>query len=199
MNTVPDSYSTVSQDEATSQSGKYKIVGDLASSAHPFIVLYGGPGVSQEYTTPLGEIHNKCNIPVILYDQIGIGKSIIEGVAKKPKEFWIVDLFIDELDNLLVHLGVQSGFALLGDSWGAMLGTHYASHRHSVGPSEFTIAGTLKSWSCLNQIYTIIVNGIIDEAQDVCVSPFFHRIPWRRTRRDTFKWWLNSSNPVQYN
>ncbi|KAG2086885.1 proline-specific peptidase [Suillus discolor] len=249
----------------------YKIVGDLTSGAHPLIVLHGGPGISHEYMTPLAEIHNKCNIPVVFYDQIGIGKSFFEGVADKPKVFWTVDLFMDELDNLVTHLGVQNGFALLGHSWGGMLGAHYASHRHPVGlkhlvissgapsmalweqsthkllkalpadvretierhekegttdspeyekmvgiffekhvckspwpkvmetsfaamiqhptvyhtmtgPSEFTITGTLKSWSCLDQIHTItaptlLTNGVMDEAQDVCVSPFFQRIP----------------------
>ncbi|KAG2097494.1 proline-specific peptidase, partial [Suillus discolor] len=249
----------------------YKIVGDLTSGAHPLIVLHGGPGVSHDYMTPLAEIHNKCNIPVVFYDQIGIGKSFFEGVPDKPKEFWTVDLFMDELDNLVTHLGVQNGFALLGHSWGGMLGAHYASHRHPVGlkhlvitsgapsmalwvqstsqllkalpadvretierhekegttdspeyqqmvgiffekhvckspwpkvmetsfaammqhptvyhtmagPSEFTITGTLKSWSCLDQIHTIttptlLTNGVMDEAQDVCVSPFFQRIP----------------------
>jgi pimeloyl-ACP methyl ester carboxylesterase len=83
--------------------------------------------------TPLAEIHNKCNIPVICYDQIGIGKSKFEGVAEKPKEFWTVDLFIDELDNLVAHLGAQNGLAFVGHSWGAMLGAHCASHRHPVG------------------------------------------------------------------
>ncbi|KAG2063926.1 proline-specific peptidase [Suillus decipiens] len=220
----------------------YKIVGDLASGSHPLIVLHGGPGISHDYMTPLAEIHNKCNIPVIFYDQIGIGKSIFEGVAEKLKEFWTLDLFMDELDNLIAHLGVQNGSNLLGHSWGAMLGAHYASHRHPVGlkhlilssgalsmalweestaqllkalpadhvcktpwpkvmetsfaammqnptvyhtmigPSEFTITGTLKSWSCLDQIHTIttptlLTNGVSDEAQDVCVRPFFHRIP----------------------
>ncbi|KAG1811966.1 proline-specific peptidase [Suillus variegatus] len=237
----------------------YKIVGDLTSGAHPLIVPHGGPGISHEYMTPLAEIHNKCNIPVVFYDQIGIGKSFFEGVADKPKEFWTVGLFMDELDNLITHLGVQNGFALLGHSWGGMLGAHYASHRHPVGlkhlvitsgapsmalweqsthqllnalpadvretierhekegttdrifvekhvckspwpkvmetsfaammqhptvagPSEFTITGTLKSWSCLDQIHTIttptlLTNGVMDEAQDVCVSPFFQRIP----------------------
>ncbi|KAG1829641.1 hypothetical protein EV424DRAFT_1380455 [Suillus variegatus] len=43
------------------------------------------------------------------------------------------------------------------------------------GTSEFTITGTLKSWSCLDQIHTItaptlLTNGVMDEAQDACVS-----------------------------
>ncbi|KAG2097496.1 uncharacterized protein F5147DRAFT_763358 [Suillus discolor] len=96
--------------------------GDLASGAHPLIVLHGGPGVSREYMTPLAEIHNKYR-----HQQVHF-----EGVADKPKEFWTVDLFVDELENLVAHpqVGVQNGFALLGHSWGAMLVAHYASHRY---------------------------------------------------------------------
>ncbi|KAG1784959.1 uncharacterized protein HD556DRAFT_171321 [Suillus plorans] len=33
----------------------YKIVGDLASGAHPLIILHGGPDVPHEYITPLAE------------------------------------------------------------------------------------------------------------------------------------------------
>ena len=53
---------------------------------------------------------------------------------------------------------------------------------YRLGPSEFTIIGTLKDWTCLDQIHTItnttlLTNGVDDEAQDVCVGPFFTRIP----------------------
>ena len=46
-----------------------------------------------------------------------------------------------------------------------------------IGPSEFKIEGTLKSWSVkgkLNKVNvpTLLINGADDEAGDVCVSPF---------------------------
>ncbi|KAG1902009.1 uncharacterized protein F5891DRAFT_949688, partial [Suillus fuscotomentosus] len=47
------------------------------------------------------------------------------------------------------------------------------------GPLEFDFTGTLKSWSYLDQIHIIatpLTNGVMDEAQDVCVSHFFQRI-----------------------
>lgn len=54
--------------------------------------------------------------------------------------------------------------------------------RYRLGPSEFTIVGTLKHWSCLDKIHTIncptlLTNGVDDDAQDVCVGPFFRKIP----------------------
>ncbi|KAH7884132.1 proline-specific peptidase [Phlebopus sp. FC_14] len=242
----------------------YKIFGNLTSDVRPLVVLHGGPGLSHHYMLPHKELHRLFGIPVIFYDQIGIGES--SQPKDVPDEFWTVDLFMDELDNLLAHLNVKNNFDLLGHSWGGMLGAHYVSHRHPpglrrlvlasaspsmplwvestrqlldklpeslrkmlekheregttddpeifyakhvckcspwpeelnasfaamqanpkvystmLGPSEFTIVGTLKDWSCLDKIHTIsnttlLTNGVDDEAQDVCVQPFFLKIP----------------------
>ena len=50
------------------------------------------------------------------------------------------------------------------------------------GTSKLNITGTLKDWSCLDQIHTItaptlLTNGVEDEAQDVAVAPFFQKVP----------------------
>lgn len=44
------------------------------------------------------------------------------------------------------------------------------------------MTGKLKTWSVLDDLHTItqptlVINGGDDEAQDVCVSPLFERIP----------------------
>ncbi|KAF8123123.1 proline-specific peptidase [Boletus edulis] len=247
----------------------YKIFGDLNSGIRPVVMLHGGPGLSHHYVLPYKDLHTRFNIPVIFYDQIGIGES--SHPKDVPKEFWTVELFMDELDNILERLGIKD-FDLAGHSWGGMLAAHYVSHRHPpglrrlvlasaapsmalwvqstrqllqklpenlretiekheregstddpeyqagmnvfyakhvckitpwpeelgssfaamqanpivystmLGPSEFTIVGTLKDWSCLDQIHTIdcptlLTNGADDEAQDVAVQPFFAKIP----------------------
>ncbi|KLO25441.1 proline iminopeptidase-family hydrolase [Mycobacterium haemophilum] len=51
-----------------------------------------------------------------------------------------------------------------------------------VGPNEFYITGSLKSWSVVDQLHritvpTLVVNGRYDEATDLCVAPFLQRIP----------------------
>lgn len=56
--------------------------------------------------------------PVILYDQLGNGAS--SHCTGVPKEFWGIELFVDELENLLGALGVSEDFDLLGHSWGGM-------------------------------------------------------------------------------
>ncbi|KAG8220688.1 proline-specific peptidase [Butyriboletus roseoflavus] len=248
----------------------YRIFGNLHSGIQPLVVLHGGPGLSHHYVLPFRELHTRFNIPVIFYDQIGIGES--SHPKDVPKEFWTVDLFVDELDNVLRQLGISANFDLAGHSWGGMLAAHYVSYRHPPGlrrlilasaapsmslwvestrqllaklprelremtekherdgttndpeyqegmkvfytkhvcqltpwpeeldasfaameadpvvyttmwgPSEFTVVGTLKDWSCLDQIHTIdrptlLTNGVDDEAQVVCMNPFFAKIP----------------------
>ncbi|KAG8215326.1 hypothetical protein J3R82DRAFT_8918 [Butyriboletus roseoflavus] len=73
--------------------------------------------------------------------------------------------------------------------WPEELGASFAAmqadptvHTTMLGPSEFTIVGTLKEWSCLDEIHTIdcptlLTNGVDDEAQDVCVASFFDNDP----------------------
>ncbi|KAI0258610.1 hypothetical protein BC834DRAFT_910677 [Gloeopeniophorella convolvens] len=51
-----------------------------------------------------------------------------------------------------------------------------------LGPSEFSISGSLKTWSVLDKIDkigypTLLLNGADDEAQDECVLLFFEKLP----------------------
>ena len=73
-------------------------------------MLHGGPGLSHHYVLPFKELHTRFNISVIFYDQIGIGESSHPNV---PAEFWTVDLFMDELDNVLERLGIRTPGATL--------------------------------------------------------------------------------------
>ncbi|KAH9929399.1 proline-specific peptidase [Fomitopsis serialis] len=121
----------------------YKVVGNLTSGVRPIITLHGGPGFSHHYLLPFVELTKSSGIPVIFYDQIGIGGS--SHPADKPKEFWTVDLFMDELDNLLSHFGIGDNFDLFGHSWGGMLALHYASHRHPTGLKHIVAASATPS------------------------------------------------------
>ena len=121
----------------------YKIFGDPKSGIRPLVVLHGGPGLSHHYVLPFKELHTRFKIPVIFYDQIGIGESSHpKGV---PAEFWTVDLFMDELDNVLGHLGIKDNFDLAGHSWGGMLAAHYVSHRHPPGLKRLVLASAAPS------------------------------------------------------
>src|SRR6185503_15354017 len=64
--------------------------------------------------------------PVVHYDQLGIGNST--HLPDRGADFWTVQLFLDELDNLLTALGLTA-YHLLGQSWGGMLAAEHAVRR----------------------------------------------------------------------
>lgn len=103
----------------------YKIIGDLKPGARPFIALHGGPGVSSEYLEILADVTRGRPSPLILYDQIGNAKSTHFPDKMGDAEFWSVQLFIDELNNLTTKLGVEE-YDLLGHSWGGMFASEVA-------------------------------------------------------------------------
>ncbi|KAI1737057.1 Alpha/Beta hydrolase protein [Xylaria scruposa] len=107
----------------------YKVYGSLESHPGPaLVVLHGGPGAGHEYLSPLVDIYEKYNVPVVFYDQVGCGRSTHFRDKVGDTAFWTFELFIRELDNLVDHLQLRTkGFCLIGQSWGGMLGGAYAS------------------------------------------------------------------------
>ena len=108
----------------------YQIFGTLSSSVVPLVVLHGGPGVPFRYVLPISDLSKAPhNVPVIFYDQIGCGNSTHLPEKNGDKDFWTVQLFLDELDNVLTQLGVKGEYDLLGHSWGGMLAAEHAVRR----------------------------------------------------------------------
>ncbi|KZV91438.1 proline-specific peptidase [Exidia glandulosa HHB12029] len=102
----------------------YEIHGDI-TSARPLVILHGGPGICHYYVSPMANLASTHGIPVILYDQLGCGNSTHLPEKKGDEGFWTVQLFLDELDNLLIKLNIAE-YDLLGHSWGGMLGSEHA-------------------------------------------------------------------------
>ena len=103
----------------------YRVTGDLDSTLTPLIVVHGGPGCTHDYVDSFAALAG-AGRAVIHYDQIGNGRS--SRLPGKGADFWTVDLFLDELANLVAHLGLGRHY-LLGQSWGGMLGAEYAINR----------------------------------------------------------------------
>jgi len=101
----------------------YRITGDLLSEPTPLVVVHGGPGFSHDYVLSIAEVA-KTGRPVVHYDQLGSGRST--HLRENGAGFWTVQLFLDELDNLLSRLGIIDDYHLLGQSWGAMLCAEHA-------------------------------------------------------------------------
>jgi proline-specific peptidase len=88
-------------------------VGDLNSPDTPLLALHGGPGSTHNYFGPLEGLASER--PVVLYDQIGCGKS------DRPTDIeWNVDVFREEVEAVRDQLGLER-IHLLGTSWGGML------------------------------------------------------------------------------
>jgi L-proline amide hydrolase len=101
----------------------YRITGDLGSDKTPLVVAHGGPGCTHDYVVGIAALAENGR-PVVHYDQLGGGRST--HLADKGEDFWTVDLFLDELDNLLEALGIAQRYDLLGQSWGGMLAAEHA-------------------------------------------------------------------------
>jgi len=104
----------------------YRVTGDLVAAKAPLIALHGGPGVPHDYLLRLTALA-EAGRAVIHYDQIGAGRST--HLPEKGPDFWQVPLFVEELDNLLRHLGIAGRYHLLGQSWGGMLAAEHAVRR----------------------------------------------------------------------
>ena len=101
----------------------YRVTGDL-EAATPLVILHGGPGMAHDYLDSLTRLADSGRA-VIHYDQVGCGKSSHRPDA--DPSMWTVELFVEELTRLLATLGIdQSGYHLLGQSWGGMLAAEFA-------------------------------------------------------------------------
>lgn len=99
----------------------YRVTGDLASGRLPLVVAHGGPGCTHDYVDSFKDLAAQ-GWPVVHYDQLGNGRSThLRGI---DPGFWTVALFLDELNNLLRHLGITE-YVLLGQSWGGMLAAEH--------------------------------------------------------------------------
>lgn len=104
----------------------FRVTGDLSSGRTPLVVLHGGPGVPHNYTLRMAKLAERDRA-VVHYDQLGCGNST--HLPDRGADFWNVELFLDELDNLLGGLDISGDYSVLGQSWGGMLGAEHAARR----------------------------------------------------------------------
>lgn len=128
----------------------YKVYGQLTDpSLPPLIAIHGGPGLVSNYLSPLRDIAEKNPLqPVILYDQLGNGKS--SHMPDKPSEFFTVKLYVDELENLISKLGIKE-YHLLGHSWGGPLGAEFEVERRPPGLKSLILSNSLAEMRLASQ------------------------------------------------
>jgi proline iminopeptidase len=88
------------------------------ASGTPVIVLHGGPGSSTYSLKGLKELGG--DRPVIMYDQLGCGKS------DRPADtsLWNIDRFVEELGQVRQALKLDE-VHIIGHSWGTTLAAAY--------------------------------------------------------------------------
>lgn len=183
--------------------------GNLKSGVLPLVVLHGGPGVTREYVENVSQLAYHDGIPVVLYDQLGNGLSTHLPETMGHTGFWTVQLFIDELHNLLNHLDIHGNYALLGQSWGGMLASVFAAQQPE-GLNKLIIANSPASMQLwmeaaaqlrfqLPQDVQETLNKheaegtITDEAYQRATQVFYEhflcrRVPMPEPLKSTFSW-----------
>ncbi|TVY84388.1 L-amino acid amidase, partial [Lachnellula suecica] len=120
----------------------YRVFGDLTSSSTtPLVILHGGPGFCHNYLLNHRALTDTCSIPVIFYDQIGSGLSTHLPETASLPDFWTVEIFHEQLRQLLTHLKIDSRYDILGSSWGGMMGSHFA-HLRPAGLRRLVLANS---------------------------------------------------------
>lgn len=120
----------------------YRITGEPGRT--PLVVLHGGPGAGHNYTLSIAGIAEQGR-QVVHYDQLGTGLST--HLPDEGADFWTVQLFLDELDNLLKELGIADAYHLLGQSWGGMLAAEHAVQPWP-GCAGWSSPTPPRPWSC---------------------------------------------------
>jgi len=135
----------------------YAVFGELAASKQPpLVVLHGGPGAGHDYLRSLGELSSMAGIPVVVYDQVGCARST--HLTDAPPGTFTIKFFLDELDNLLNALNIET-YDLLGQSWGGMLACEHAV-RQPIGLRRLILEGCPASVPLAEQVRLRGYNGL---------------------------------------
>lgn len=120
----------------------YRIVGECKDGKKPIVLLHGGPGSTHNYFEVLDKIAEDGRM-VIMYDQLGCGKSFI---GSHP-ELWNSTTWVEELIALRKHLKLDE-VHILGQSWGGMQAIEYLCKYKPEGIKSAILSSTLPA-SCM--------------------------------------------------
>jgi proline iminopeptidase len=139
----------------------YRIFGERSLPGLPLVALHGGPGSTHAYFAPLERLSSER--PVVVYDQIGCGKS------DRPSDIeWSVALFRDELSALREQLDLER-IHLLGTSWGGMLALEHVLSG-ATGIKSLILSSTLASLALWNEEQLRLRDALPADVVEVLVS-----------------------------
>ncbi len=99
-----------------------RINGDLHNGRPPIVMVHGGPGSAHWYFLNATALADER--AVILYDQLDSGRSDRPGDPAN----WHVSRFVDELEAIRAHLGIER-WHVLGTSWGGLVVLEYGARQ----------------------------------------------------------------------
>ncbi|MFT9451869.1 proline iminopeptidase [Liquorilactobacillus ghanensis] len=121
----------------------FRIVGEANQDKAPLLLIYGGPGSSHNYFELMDD-YSKTGRQLIMYDQIGCGKSSIP----EDESIYVKETWAHELIALREYLHLDE-VHLLGQSWGGMLEMYYLTNFAPKGIKSVMINGSpasIKLW-----------------------------------------------------
>ena len=134
----------------------YRILGE---GDRTLVLLHGGPGGGSLYLKPLERLAGPDR-RVVLYDQLGCGAS----ARPDDPSLWRADRFVDELEALRAHLGLDE-FDLYGHSWGGMLATDYAL-AHQPHLRSLVLASTIADAGLLRREMARLLEAFPEEIRE---------------------------------
>ena len=148
----------------------YKLFGSLENRTRtPIVVLHGGPGLSHDYLLPLADLTSQ-SYPVFFYDQLGNARST--HLPDKPPTFWTIDLFLDELDNLLTHFGIQNDYHVVGHSWGGMMISEYIVRRQPSGLRRLVLSDSPPAISLWRRSFMELLQPLPPEVKEAIANGY---------------------------
>ena len=131
----------------------YRIVGEKSVKA-PLLLLHGGPGSTHNYFEVLDDLAEKDHRQLVMYDQIGCGKSSMPD--DQANQVYNRETWVKELIALRDYLGLDQ-VHLLGQSWGGMLEIIYLCDHAPQGVKSGILASTLPaSWMWGKELHRLI-------------------------------------------
>mgnify|MGYP002550246638 FL=1 len=117
----------------------YRIAEGATCDKTPLLLLHGGPGSTHNYFELLDGLA-ETGRQVISYDQLGCGRSYVDG----HPELWTLDNWLDELESLRRFLHLDR-LHILGQSWGGMMILAWLIYRKPRGVASAILSSTTSS------------------------------------------------------
>lgn len=120
--------------------------------------------MAHDYMLPISDLslpgpHSR---PVLFYDQIGNGRS--SHFKDKPREFFTVGLFVNELLNILDHFEITK-YDIIGHSWGGMLAAEFETRVQPEGLKSIIFSNSLTSTALWGQSQMKLVSQLPDSKE----------------------------------